>query len=536
VPQFEIFIAEDITERKRLEDQLRRERDRLRLLLDLSNTFVSKLGLHDFFDALAEGLRQVEGWEYSFVALSESVDHLKVQLVGGGAGELRVGTSLPIEGTIAGHVYRSGQFEFFRVADLLPVPNNPELTSWREFARAAGLQVGCNLPLRYDRKVLGILGFHTRKDMESAKDDLGFLQELAKLVALALHNALRYGELSESHEKLVYQKNYIEDQIRSEFGVESIIGQSDGLRDVLKQVNAVAPTDTTVLVLGDTGTGKELIARAIHDHSLRHDQSFIKVDSVAIPATLMESELFGHEKGAFTGAIAAKVGRFEAADQGTLFLDEVGDVPLELQSKLLRVLQDHAFERLGSNRTRHVNVRIVAATNRDLEAMVEAGKFRDDLYYRLKVFPIMIPPLRERQTDIPLLVQHYVAKYARRMKKNVSIVPAAAMEVFMRYPWPGNVRELQHFIERSVVISTGKVLQAPVAELERLIEKRQTARRRSTPGRTLHDIERESILQALKESDWVVGGPNGAAARLGLKRTTLASRMEKLGIWRRRRE
>lgn len=531
--RFATFIVEDITELKRLEAQLRRERDRLRLLLDLSNIFVSKLGLKDFFDALAGSLREVEGWEYSIVALPESPDRLRIQLVGGNKSALTIGSGVPIEGTFAGEVYRSGQLQLFSTADLHAVPNYPELTSWHEFARTAGLQIGCDLPLLYDGKVLGVLGLHSRKDMESARHDLGFLQELAKLVALALHNALRYGELSESHEKLVYQKNYIEDQIRSEFGFESIIGQSDGLRDVLKQVNAVAPTDTTVLITGETGTGKELIARAIHDHSPRHDHSFIKVDCTAIPATLMESELFGHEKGAFTGATALKIGRFEAADQGTLFLDEVGDIPLELQTKLLRVLQDHAFERLGSNRTRHVDVRIVAATNRSLEEMVESGKFREDVYYRLKVFPIDIPPLRERVGDIPLLVQHYVAKYARRMKKDVSIVPATTMEVFKRYPWPGNVRELQHFIERSVVISRGKVLQAPVSELERLIEKRQHASRRPVNPRTLKDVERESILQVLKESNWVVGGPNGAAAKLGIKRTTLASRMERLGIWRR---
>lgn len=467
-----VVMAEDIAERKRLGDQLQQERDRLRLLLDVSNTFVSKLSLHDFFDALAESLREIEDWEYSFVALPESAARLKVHLVGGSTGELKVGTSVPIGGTIAGDVYRSGQLQFFRIADLLPVPNYPELTSWREFARAEGLQVGCNLPLRYDGKVLGVLGFHTRNDLKSAREDLGFLQELAKLVALALHNALRYGELSESHEKLVYEKKYIEDEIRSEFGVESMIGKSKGLRDVLKEVDAVAPTDTTVLVVGETGTGKELIARAIHDRSPRHDHSFIKVDCAAIPAALMESELFGHEKGAFTGATTQKHGRFELADHGTLFLDEVGDIPSELQPKLLRVLQDHAFERLGSNRTRRVDVRVIAATHRDMAKMVEQGNFREDLYYRLKVFPVVIPPLRDRSSDIPGLVKYYVAKYARRMKKEVPTVPQSATEVFLRYPWPGNVRELQHFIERSVVLTSGRLLQAPLSELQEFIRRR----------------------------------------------------------------
>ena len=529
-----VVIAEDITERKRLHDQLQRERDRLRLLLDLNNNFVSKLSLHEFFDALAESLRQIEGWEYSFVALPESTAHLKLALVGGGKGGLKVGMPIPIEGTVVGDVYRSGQAQFFRRADLPPVPNYPELSSWREFASAEGLQTGCNLPLRYDRKVLGVLGFHSRDDMESAREDLGFLQELAKLVAIALNNALRYGELSESHERLVSEKSYLEDQLRTDFSFGDIVGKSTGLRSVLQQVDAVAPTDSTVLILGETGTGKELIARAIHDRGNRHDKPCIKVDCSVIPASLMESELFGHEKGAFTGAIAQKVGRFEAANGGTLFLDEIGDVPLELQTKLLRVLQDGTFERLGSNRTRKIDVRIVAATNRDLESMVEKGKFRDDLYYRLKVFPISIPPLRQRPDDIPLLVKHYVAKYSQRMRKHIETIPSHSMDVFVRYPWPGNVRELQHFMERSVILSSSKVLQAPIRELEHLIRKLLQAESRPSKSRTMEEIERESIREALRESNWVVGGPYGAAAKLGMRRTTLASRMEKLGISRER--
>jgi formate hydrogenlyase transcriptional activator len=302
------------------------------------------------------------------------------------------------------------------------------------------------------------------------------------------------------------------------------------LQDILTQVDAVAPTDTTALVLGETGTGKELIARAIHDRSLRRTRSFIKVDCSTIPGALMESELFGYEKGAFTGALTSKLGRVEAANSGTLFLDEVGDVPLELQTKLLRMLQDHAFERLGSNRTRRLDVRIVAATNRNLEKMVEEGKFREDLYYRLKVFPIVIPPLRERPEDIPALVRYYVRKYAQRMRKRIDAVPATAMKVFTQYPWPGNVRELQHFIERSVILTSGEVLHPPLGELEQVTHHRPT--RSSAPVRTMEEIERESILHALRESHWVVGGPHGAASKLGLRRTTLASRMEKLGISR----
>ncbi|MBV8207031.1 MAG: sigma 54-interacting transcriptional regulator, partial [Acidobacteria bacterium] len=346
--------------------------------------------------------------------------------------------------------------------------------------------------------------------------------------AIALHNALHYGELSESHVKLSYQKNYMEAEFLRERGFERIIGNSPAIVQVLKQISAVAPTDSTVLITGETGTGKELVARTIHERSPRRDHSFVKVDCSAIPAGLMESELFGHEKGAFTGATAQKLGRFEIADQGTVFLDEIGDVPPELQPKLLRVLQDHSFERLGSTRTRNVDVRIIAATHRDLEAMAEEGKFREDLYYRLKVFPIVIPPLRDRASDIPALVQHCVEFFARRMQKPIPGVPPSTMEAFVRYPWPGNVRELQHFIERSVVLTAGRQLQAPLAELRRFTR----ASPRRTAGRTLAEIQREAILQALEESNWVVGGPHGAAARLGIKRTTLASRMESFGITR----
>lgn len=304
------------------------------------------------------------------------------------------------------------------------------------------------------------------------------------------------------------------------------------MQAVLQQVHTVAPTDSAVLILGETGTGKELIARAIHDRSPREDQAFIKVDCAAIPATLLESELFGYEKGAFTGAISQRLGRLEIADGGTLFLDEIGDLSLELQAKLLWVLQDRTFERLGSNRTLHLDVRVIAATNRDLDEMVAKGAFRADLYYRLKVFPIVIPPLRDRPEDIPPLVWHYVHKYSHRLKKKIDTIPVEVMEAFRRYPWPGNVRELQHFIERSVVLTSGSVLQAPIRALEQDSRMRAASGPAVTKKRTMEEIEREAILEALRESNWIVGGPMGAARRLGLKRTTLASRMARLGISR----
>jgi len=532
-PRFIVVVVENITERKRLFDQLARERDRLRLLLSVSHQIASHLHLRELFTALATGLRELEGWEYSFVALPESANHLKIHLVVPSMGQLSAGMNLPVEGTFAGKVYGSGKPEFFHVSELLSVPDHPELTKWREFARADGLQGGWNLPLLYDCDVLGVLGFLTRRDPDSARADLPFLEELGRLVAIALHNALQYGKLSASHEKLSYQKNYIEAEFLRDRGVAGIVGVSPAIAGVVRQIDAVAPTDSTVLITGETGTGKELVARAIHDRSPRRDHTVIKVDASAIPASLMESELFGYEKGAFTGAVTQKMGRFEIADKGTLFLDEVGDVPLGLQPKLLRVLQDQEFERIGSNRTRHLDVRIVAATNRDLNQMIEAGEFRSDLYYRLNVFPIRIPPLRERPEDIALLVRHFTARYAQRMKKQITDIPPEAMETFTRYMWPGNVRELQHFIERAVILTSGQILRAPLAELKQAIQRRERTPEKSSPTRTMVEIERESILQALRESEWVVGGPHGAAAKLGLKRTTLASKMEKLGISRR---
>jgi formate hydrogenlyase transcriptional activator len=317
----------------------------------------------------------------------------------------------------------------------------------------------------------------------------------------------------------------VEGEILNEPNFEEVVGRSGVLRSVLRQVEIVAPTDSGVLIRGETGTGKELIARAIHKLSARRDRPFVKLNCAAIPSGLLESELFGHEKGAFTGAIMRKAGRFEVADKGTLFLDEVGDIPLEVQSKLLRVLQEHEFERLGSTRTQQVDVRIVAATHRNLRQMVEDGGFRSDLFYRLDVFPLTIPALRDRREDIPLLVRHYVDKYSRRMKRGIVMIPTQAMEMMMNYSWPGNVRELQNFIERAVILSPGTTLRVPLAELKQAEDRTPTAKLS-----TLEEVERDYVLRAIRESNWVIGGPNGAAARLGMKRTTLAYRIRKLNI------
>jgi formate hydrogenlyase transcriptional activator len=353
------------------------------------------------------------------------------------------------------------------------------------------------------------------------------MQQVAKQVAVAVDNALAYGEISKLKEKLSKEKLYLEEEIRTEYNFEEIIGESAALKKVLKQVEVVAPTDSTALILGETGTGKELLARAIHNLSGRRERTFVKMNCAAIPTGLLESELFGHERGAFTGAIATKVGRFELADGGTLFLDEVGDIPIELQSKLLRVLQEQEFERLGSTRTIRVNVRMVAATNQDLTEMVEKKEFRSDLYYRLNVFPVMIPPLRERREDIPVLVRYFAQKFARQLNRPVERIPADTMEALTAYAWPGNIRELENLIERAVILSTGLDLVVPLSEV-----KASHAANHTAPVVTLETAEREHIVRTLNATNWVIGGPAGAAAKLGMKRTTLQSKMQKLGISR----
>ena len=326
------------------------------------------------------------------------------------------------------------------------------------------------------------------------------------------------------------EKKYSEDALRSEISFSEIVGQSAALRHVLKEVETVAPTDSTVLICGETGTGKELIARAIHNLSLRRSNPFVKLNCAAIPTGLLESELFGHEKGAFTGAIAQRIGRFELANHGTIFLDEIGDIPLELQPKLLRVLQEREFERLGSTRTLHTDARLIAATNANLVKRVDEKRFRSDLYYRLNVFPILIPPLRERREDIPVLVNHFVQKYTRRMNKRIDTIPATAMKAMSEYHWPGNVRELENFIERAVILSGGSELQLPLAEL--LQPKNSSRTFSESNSTTLREAEREHILRTLKDTKWIIGGPAGAPARLGMKRTTLGSLVKRLGITR----
>jgi formate hydrogenlyase transcriptional activator len=358
---------------------------------------------------------------------------------------------------------------------------------------------------------------------------VGFLQLVANQVGVAVENALAFQEIAALKDQLAKEKAYLEDEVRTEHDFGEIVGESAALRGVLKKVETVAPTDSTVLVFGETGTGKELVARALHELSPRKGRTFVKLNCAAIPTGLLESELFGHERGAFTGAMSQKIGRFELAHQGTLFLDEVGDIPLELQPKLLRVLQEQEFERLGNTKTLRVDVRLVAATNRDLAKMVADGRFREDLYYRLNVFPVVVPALRERRDDIPRLVRHFTQRFARRMGRRIETIPAVMMDALVHYSWPGNVRELQNVIERAVILSPGPTLHVSPNDLQTAAI---MAPEPAAAAVTLADAEREHILGALGETGWVVGGPKGAAARLGMKRSTLQKKMKKLGISR----
>jgi len=393
-------------------------------------------------------------------------------------------------------------------------------------AIAEGLHSFCDVPLISKSRMLGVLAVAKREENAFDSDEVSFLIQVANQVAIAVENALAYGKIAELTDRLAQENLYLQDEIRGEMdfeGIVGIVGQSSALRHVLSLVETVAPSDSTVLLLGETGTGKELIARAIHDRSKRKDRTFVKINCAAIPTGLLESELFGHERGAFTGAISQKVGRLELADQGSLFLDEVGDIPIEIQPKLLRALQEREFERLGSTRTKKVNVRLVAATNRDLEKMIEGREFRQDLYYRLNVFPIRIPPLRERPEDIPLLVRYFTQKYSRRMEKQIDSIPTAAMKKLAAWHWPGNIRELENFIERSVILTHTSALHLPLGEIG------TNGNITSIPGsREVHD--RDEITRILKETNGRVAGPQGAAVRMGIKRTTLISRMKKLGI------
>lgn len=497
---------------------LQRERDRLKLVLELSNSLVSNLELRDLLRAISASVRRLMKCDAVGVVLPDSEGH-KLRLYAFDFPESK-GIALK-EGKIAEE--DSPPAKVFRTGEPLAL-NSRELAQLARPDRvieAEGLKSVCFLPLASRGLILGVLGLGRLEENSFTQDEVDFLSQVASQVAIAVENALAYSQIADLKDKLAQEKLYLEDEIRSEMNFEEIVGESTALREALQQVETVAPTDSTVLILGETGTGKELVARAIHYHSRRKSRAFVKLNCAAIPTGLLESELFGHERGAFTGAISQKIGRLELADQGTLFLDEVGDIPLELQPKLLRALQEREFERLGSTKTKKVDVRLVAATNRDLQEMIAEQRFRSDLYYRLNVFPIRIPPLRERPEDIPSLVRHFTQKYARRMDKRIETIPSGAMNKLRHWHWPGNVRELENLIERAVILTRGAILNVPVSEMS-------NGRPPAIPGPVSE--ERDKIVRVLKDVEGRVGGPKGAAARLGLKRTTLISRMKKLGI------
>jgi formate hydrogenlyase transcriptional activator len=499
---------------------LQRESERLRLLLDMTNTLVSNLECREVLRSVSAIIRQVMHCDTVGVWLPDVKNaHLRQLAMDfpDGKGFVREDLLRPVEGSVIGRVFKSGKpFVLGAMNQQMAPEETPEVL-------AEALVSGCALPLISRGRTLGVLTLASRIENSFSPEDVDFLVRAAGQVAIAIENALAYREIAELKDKLAQEKLYLEDEIRGEMDFEGIVGQSSALRNVLNMVETVAPSDSTVLLLGETGTGKELIARAIHERSGRKERTFVKLNCAAIPTGLLESELFGHERGAFTGAIAQKIGRLELADQGTLFLDEVGDIPLEIQPKLLRALQEREFERLGNNRTKKVDVRLVAATHRDLEKMMETSQFRSDLYYRLNVFPIRIPPLRERPEDIPLLVRYFTQKYGRRMQKQIESIPAAALRKLSSWHWPGNIRELENFIERSVILTRGTALQAPIAELG------NNGKNAPVAG-TREANERDEILRILKITRGRVAGPDGAAARMDIKRTTLISRMKKLGI------
>lgn len=506
--------------------------ERLQLLLDLTNRVVSNLNLREVLREISAEVRRVMHCDGVGIDLPSPED-----------GKLRIyaldfgdSTSPVEEGYEPAAEEKAPAMRAFQTGE--PVVQTEE--DLGGIALEMGIRSVAHVPMAGHGGVVGVLSLGTRHGGGFTEDDFSFLKQVAHQVAIAIENARMFGEVSEQKNKLALEKLYLEDELRSELKFEEIVGRSEALRQVLEQIETVAPTDSTVLIYGETGSGKELIARAVHNLSVRKSAAFVKLNCAAIPTGLLESEMFGHERGAFTGAIAQRIGRFELANRGTMFLDEIGEIPIELQPKLLRVLQEREFERLGSSRTLRTDARLIAATNRDLEALVKEQKFRSDLYYRLNVFPVRVPALRERPEDIPLLVRHFVQQFSRQLGKTIDAIPADTMSALTRYPWPGNIRELQNVIERAVILTSGPVLSVrsedlrapspapmPAAPATRDIA---PAASNGNIREALEEAEREQILAALEKSNWVVAGTEGAAARLGLKRSTLQSRMQKLGI------
>jgi formate hydrogenlyase transcriptional activator len=519
---------------RRQQADLQRERDQLDLLLEVTNAVVTQLDVRELFRAVAPALRRCCSADLAALTLFDAEAGVlrkhacDVPPEFCASGEPPRAVDLSLDESPSGLVYKTRTARIFSQTDLEAFAETRPLL-------ARGVRSVCSVPLATPQGVLGTLDLAAFAPDAFCADQFDLLTRVAGQIAIAVSNAFSYRRIEELNAQLAQEKLYLQDEIRSEHRFEEIIGRSTALRRVLNEIETVAPTDSTVLVLGETGSGKELVARAIHELGRRKDQAFVKLNCAAIPTGLLESELFGHERGAFTGAISQRIGRFELASRGTVFLDEIGEIPLELQPKLLRVLQEREFERLGSARTLRTDARLIAATNRDLAALADEQKFRQDLYYRLNVFPIHVPPLRERREDVPMLVRHFAQQFARRMKKPIDTIPAETMDTLVRYDWPGNIRELQNLIERAVILSSGPVLDVPLAALngrKASPSRAESADVRPESQETLEQAERRHILSALEASRWVVGGPNGAAARLGMKRSTLQFRMQKLAIVR----
>jgi len=524
-------VVLDITEQKELEDSLHRltgslrnQMERLQMLVEVSSILASNWDVPQVFPAISARIRRILHHEYAGVELHDAGSGLLVRK----AQDFPLGKGLLTSVQISGDNSPGGRTLQARAALIY---SREQLQGFdAEIAEkflAEGLRSLCCVPLLRPRGPLGVLVLGSTRRDAFQPDDLTLLNQVAAQLAIAIENQRAAAEISVLQQRLGEEKRYLEGEPRPYGPLAEIVGESPALRQVLDQVSIVAASDATVLILGETGTGKELVARAIHQLSRRQAQSFIKVNCAAIPTGLLESELFGHEKGAFTSAVARKIGRMELANGGTFFLDEVGEIPLDLQPKLLRVLQDQEFERLGSNRTIKVNLRLVAATNRDLARRVAERHFRNDLFYRLNVFPIRVPPLRERREDIPLLVRHFVRKFASRMDRHIETVPKETMQVLQQWSWPGNVRELENLMERSVILSEGRALRVPLSELHG-----ERAPLAGEQDHTLDKAEREHIIRVLREAKGVLSGPKGAARRLGLKRTTLQSKMQRLKITR----
>jgi formate hydrogenlyase transcriptional activator len=516
----ESAIATDAAET--YQRQLARERDRLRLLLEINNQVVTQLDVNELFRSASASIRKYFANDFTgFWLIDKQTNQLEcanLDFPGGGKGFL---ADIPARAVTdqEAEKMRTRTAEIWSQQDIDKL--RPEVLERLKAESIAAMAVA---PLGTSNGPLGLMAMGSKRPNNFGQEDLDILSQISAQISLALDNALAYGRLSASRNRLEDERLYLESEIRAEYNFEDIVGKSPALRKVLDQIEIVAPTGSTVLLHGETGTGKELVARAVHSLSPRRDRTFVRLNCAAIPSGLVESELFGHEKGAFTGALMQKRGRFELADHGTLFLDEIGDISLELQPKLLRALQEKEFERLGSNKTIHVDVRLIAATHRDLSVMIRNNQFREDLFYRLNVFPIEIPPLRERREDIPLLVHYFVSRLLRRMQKRIKSIPKPAMDALSNAAWPGNVRELENFVERALILTQGDVLNVPLAELKK------SSVRNATPVSTFQQAERQAIIEALKAASGRISGAGAAAERLGLKRTTLQNKMRRLNI------